>query len=890
MFRQALSLRHRRRAGLPPVGSLLLILALSGVPFAAAEEAPPVTDAPIVEPVPEQSPLERALQAELERAARAGERLDELDAALEASLERQETETRAALERIATLTQELRATDERSAAADRVYDSSVEQLITAREALRSALAASQSATSVSSFETTVDVRSLEATNLQEPAAELERVVAQLAERRRDLVAKEDATRWAVVDGRAEIVRRLNDLRIRSLEELSSSRRSAVLGLSREGLGQLNRELEHLSLTTRLYTAHHLRDVRSVPQQLRDVFVVGTVTWTLLKLLVIVAVYVFLRRRGERVREATRNALFGLSGAKIWRRRFETWVDLAAVVAPWAVYLLMLRALLWAAGNAAAWPEVQVVYRVAVLYGFYRLLIDAIVATIVRSVRRYLKITPARTARLLRSVRTILRVVIAIVVLLVLSSRLLGQGYLYHLVELFAVLAVLLALVSVLRSWQESIADTYLESGPAGRLKEWVRHSRDRWYGVFVAAASLVWLSGRAGVFLAGEFALRFDQTRKALSFLFRRRIEKQAERTGYAETDVGELPERLVAAFSEGPLPESSLLIDRFPGMDRLTQAVQAWRDGAGGGSFVLTGEIGVGRSCWLGRIETGDLPCTRISLERRVTSDQELAGVIGEAIELDKPDGMQQVRTTLLASPPQMVILDHAQSLFLGRVGGYEAFESFVSLVDATSDHVFWLVSFNRAAYEHIEAVHPDLVGFRHHVRLAPWSEEEIRNLLRARNAYSGVRLTYEDLVVESVEAFGKQERLAETEQGYTRLLWDYSGGIPRVALHFWLRSLVPQEDGHVRVRLFRAPPIEMLEELGDAALFILAAIVVHENLTLREAALVLRYSERMCRIHLRRLTQLGVVRRDGIRYRLTPYWQRAVFRLLKRKNLLSD
>jgi len=185
---------------------------------------------------------------------------------------------------------------------------------------------------------------------------------------------------------------------------------------------------------------------------------------------------------------------------------------------------------------------------------------------------------------------------------------------------------------------------------------------------------------------------------------------------------------------------------------------------------------------------------------------------------------------------------------------------------------------------------VHPDLVGFRHHVELVPWTEEEIRNLLRARNAYSNVQLSYEDLAVESVEGTGQRDRLAETEEGYTRLLWDYSGGIPRVALHFWLRSLVPRDDEHMRVRLFRAPPLEKLEELGDAALFILGAIVVHENLTLRETGLATRYSERLCRIHMRRLTQLGVVSRDGIRYRLTPYWQRAVFRLLKRKNLLSD
>jgi DNA-binding IclR family transcriptional regulator len=82
----------------------------------------------------------------------------------------------------------------------------------------------------------------------------------------------------------------------------------------------------------------------------------------------------------------------------------------------------------------------------------------------------------------------------------------------------------------------------------------------------------------------------------------------------------------------------------------------------------------------------------------------------------------------------------------------------------------------------------------------------------------------------------------------------------------------------------------VELLGGFDETCLFTLAAVVTHENVTLSEAAAVTRYPEGLCHIHLDRLTELGVLRVDKDRYRVTTYWHRAAVRLLRRRNLLMD
>jgi hypothetical protein len=178
----------------------------------------------------------------------------------------------------------------------------------------------------------------------------------------------------------------------------------------------------------------------------------------------------------------------------------------------------------------------------------------------------------------------------------------------------------------------------------------------------------------------------------------------------------------------------------------------------------------------------------------------------------------------------------------------------------------------------------------FRDRIILDSWPEEKIAAAVHHRMEALEMRASFRDLVVGPLEGSELESAVLRTEGEYLRLLWDYAQGNPRVALHFWLHSLAPQ-DGELRVRLFQAPDIDSLEELHEQSRFLLAAVVVHENINEEEAAVTTGMKTRQCRALLAYLGSLGYLAcdEDG-HWRVTTHWYRAVIRYLRRKRLLFE
>ena len=125
-------------------------------------------------------------------------------------------------------------------------------------------------------------------------------------------------------------------------------------------------------------------------------------------------------------------------------------------------------------------------------------------------------------------------------------------------------------------------------------------------------------------------------------------------------------------------------------------------------------------------------------------------------------------------------------------------------------------------------------------------------------------------------------------TRERFLRLLWDYTDGIPRLAMYFWLRSLVPDAEGTLRVRPFDGPGPDDLEHLGEKARFVLNAVISHEDLTVEESVQVLQFRPDSCLAVLEQLRARGYLTLEGERYRVTHHWDRAAVRYLRRKHLL--
>jgi hypothetical protein len=853
---------------------------------AAGPDAGSVADAP-----PAVTPVEREIESELARRERALEQISQLrDEMTQARAELDLAAERSG-EHVAELTVALRAVAAESEQADQLYESIVAELQAARRGLAEALETWRAPSEVPLYSPGFDLTTVEVVRLHERIEAGRELMASLRGEENALRGLETDLRWRAVEISGDRVRHLNGQHITSMELLTPARRERVFGLSRDGIDQLRREVYNVALTTRLYRETRLHQLREARALARDVFLIGSLSYLALRLAVVVAVILVVRARWSGWLDRLRRYLFRRARTLAQKRRNDRAVGVLRALGPWLWFLIAVTAVAWALEPVIAVPELGIVVQVALIYGLYRLAVEVIVAVIATIGRHYrLHVAADRQAKLVTTVRWVMRIATPIVVLVVVSSRVLGRGYLYHQVTQIAWLVLAATTLAIVFSWRQVAAEAFLEVQPIGRLANLVRTSTGRWYGVLITPACFLWMAGRALLALARDFALGFEQTRRGLAFIFRRRIERQAEVRGYAEAEIEELPAPVVEAFTEEAVSTGPLVVDHFPGLDGFHAALRQWREHARGGAFLLTGERGCGKTTWLGQIATGDLHKTVVTLDRRPTDNHDLARLLGGALrpEVERECTLDELSAHLEDGSPRVVVVDLAQHLFLAAVGGYAVFDAFAELVERTHHRVFWLCAMSELAWQRLRAVRPTPFVFRHHQRLAGWSEEQIRELIRTRVDASGLRLNYSDLVVDRMEGVSAQARLIESEEGYTRLLWDYSDGNPRVALHFFLRSLVPATAGSARVRLFRAPPVEALAALDDSCLFTLAAVITHENVSLGEAAVVTRNSEGVCRMHLDRLLELGVLWAEDDRYRTTPYWHRAAVRLLRRRNLL--
>ncbi|MGD8441773.1 MAG: hypothetical protein PVG53_14675, partial [Holophagae bacterium] len=264
---------------------------------------------------------------------------------------------------------------------------------------------------------------------------------------------------------------------RSLAELVAIRQSNGANLSREylksrlGVGlegwrQLTWELDLLTLKARLYKAHRLHDVALLPARMADLVTVGGLAWhAVLAVLVIVAAG-WLKRRGPDGLERVRQAAFHSFKSLGWKRRVHRLTNAIEVLLPWGCFVLGVVGLRWALGPLAREVEVDIALRLALLYGAYRLAIDAVTALLVAIARHYdVRVAEERRTRLERSVRTVLRIAVLLALVRLVSSRWLGYGALFTLIDRFAWLIILIAVIVELFRWRTTMVDTFLELGP-----------------------------------------------------------------------------------------------------------------------------------------------------------------------------------------------------------------------------------------------------------------------------------------------------------------------------------------------------------------------------------------------------------------------------------------
>lgn len=695
---------------------------------------------------------------------------------------------------------------------------------------------------------------------------------------------------ARVHSRTEELRTLQALVFRLLPRLSRAARSRWLGLNRDGFAHAKAETRFVILNARVYATSRFGAGWSPRAWLASRLEQTAARWAALEILLLLALTAFAWRRHAAISR-------WMVDAAVRRVQDHTFTP---IVRLWARRLVPV---LWALGlGAVVWrvesrlvvidaaPEFLIAATLFRIYAWYRVFL-ALAELVVLGAGRDTGIADETDSR--ATIRWVARYVLALVFLRHVLAAAIGRGYLWNAVLRLGWLGALPLAYLLLRRWRGPVTERYAARFPDSAMAGYLERRAKRFGGAFLVAAAAVHLIVAGTGAWVASLALRFDRTRRALAFLFRRQMERTAESIGRGPRNISELPAELVQAViaepPDAPTPDSPLEHE-----EAILEGIAAWQAGEAAPGVALVGERGAGKTTWLQRIAsvaatTPDTEITYALMERSLHSVEAVCRALAEALDIacePTPDALVEA---LEAGPHRVVLLDHCQNFILRAMNGARGFDALGDIVRRTSPNVFWVCSFSRYMWLFLLFSTGGQDVFRTVIRLSPWPEEALGALIDARMAAAGWTAIWDDLLPPRVAAADRDLERTRMRERYLRLLWDYSGGNPRTALHFWLRSLVVDGEREVRVRLFDGPSPDELEWLSIESRFLLAAVVLHENLSAVETARVLSISDRHWLAVFEQLLARGVLERADGRYRVTALWSRAAVRYLTRKNLLK-
>lgn len=369
-----------------------------------------------------------------------------------------------------------------------------------------------------------------------------------------------------------------------------------------------------------------------------------------------------------------------------------------------------------------------------------------------------------------------------------------------------------------------------------------------------------------------------------------------------AETDriIARLPLIYRRLYRNDPVEHKRFLVGRTNALGELRKAYESWKAGYHS-NFIAIGERGSGKTSML---EIGveqlelppNIPVIRGKLGHTIFTEAELMLHLCELFSLE-PDTETAAFITQLRQRKDkpVVVWEGFQNLYLRHMGGFQALSAFLLILSQTGQQVFWVISCSRYAWGYLDKV--DRVGeyFLYKTYTDELGAEEIKNVIMSRHPISGYDLefiagdreqssrSYKKLLNDYA---GQQELLANR---YFNELYQVSEGNISIALLYWLRSV--QVEGETTIKIM--PLADMVKQIGDGlsdeAIFTLAFILMHDDLTPAQHALALHMTEEESKLLLSRLTakSLLTVADDG-RYRLNHLLYRNITRILKNKNIL--
>ncbi|MGD8859804.1 MAG: ATP-binding protein [Myxococcales bacterium] len=703
---------------------------------------------------------------------------------------------------------------------------------------------------------------------------------ELQTQRAQLVAAERAHAYARLDGLMQDMALMNQARLVFLSRMAPRHRDRYTSFGPDGVRQVQAEADMIVLQAQ----HRLGSWPRLWEAVRDDLSTSPVPLLLrvVQLLFVLWAFLWWRKRADRILSALQrpsegNGLSARTRVVLWyvrriRKPLE-WLALFAVVTQLLSFdelrseLEVVRTiLLW---TMTGWVVIN--------------LIDAI------AVRHQLSWTSQSDTSRLR-IRTLRVVGIAVVgagLVLSLSESSVGRGAIDAWIRTVCALIALPLLLLIVHWWRGIIFRRLSRLRQPDATVRWVLSRREGIASYPAATVGGAYLLMRGTVRMVSNWASELESVRRLMAHIFRSEVARQADERG-PEGDQP-LDEETRKALREAT-PDDDLI--ESAGREAMEQAAMAARSGRA--FCAVVGERGIGKSTVLRRIAerlNEDAERDARVVRCPMGGFSALLRRLAETLEL--PDGLAEddlvERLGESLERPLVICLDDAQRLIRPTIGGLSELDQLARFARNLGDRVSWVVAVEAPSFRFVERARGQRLLFDRVIRLQPWSESEIAELVGRATRRWDLTADYSALVVPSRFDDPDESNEARAERGFNRILWDYAGGNPSVALYFWADSLV-MRNGRLHVRLFPIPELSDLEELPSGVHFVLRTILQLELASERSIIECTNMAQSEVADALRFIQARGYVESVQRHVRIARRWYRAITIVLRRQHLLAS
>lgn len=315
--------------------------------------------------------------------------------------------------------------------------------------------------------------------------------------------------------------------------------------------------------------------------------------------------------------------------------------------------------------------------------------------------------------------------------------------------------------------------------------------------------------------------------------------------------------------FSSKSLINEDFLVPMTDEMNIFQNAVKRHREGLGG-ALMVTGSNGSGKSTLI------RFAIRRFFKKDRVFTIKPPAGEgglenWGHALQqsLGGTHGNDEIFDVLPFD--SVVIIDDLELWWERSSKGYLVIHDLLRLINQFGRKVMFVLGCNEHAYKHIGKIIP----FHHHLIAAiecrPFDTKKIQELIMLRHKSSGFSFSYKNASDQGILPI----RMA----GLFHSLFNYSHGIPRVAMNGWLNSISHGREQTIYLTKPEIPDTDIFRQLDRDWLVIIALFAQHKLMSKASLGRVMHLETEAAAEWIALLLNAGILTSvDNAKYSLTP------------------